>query len=62
MKLMTQDKNEQLENGDDKDRRKRSRYIGSKLRQLYDEVTKEQVPEEFLRILDEADRNHDSDR
>ncbi len=34
----------------------RQRAIGAQLRQMYDEVVREPVPEEFLRLLEEAER------
>jgi Anti-sigma factor NepR len=36
--------------------RRRSERIGMQLRQLYDGVLNEGVPDEFLRLLDEADK------
>ncbi len=37
--------------------RLRRRKIGEQLRAIYDEVASEPVPDEFLRLLEEADRN-----
>jgi hypothetical protein len=34
----------------------RQRAIGAQLRQMYDDVLREPVPEEFLRLLEEAER------
>lgn len=53
--MMMSDK-EDANADDQSERRKRSRQIGSKLRQIYDEVAQEEVPDEFLRILEEADQ------
>ena len=38
--------------------RLRQRAIGVKLRQIFDEVVNEPVPDEFLDILRKADNNH----
>ncbi|MEM6898193.1 MAG: NepR family anti-sigma factor [Pseudomonadota bacterium] len=37
------------------DRHHRRRRIGQRLRQMYDDVANEPVPDEFLRLLEEAD-------
>jgi hypothetical protein len=39
------------------DRRARTKRIGKQLRALYDEVAQEDVPDEFLRLLQDADRS-----
>ncbi len=36
-------------------RRSRTKRIGKQLRQLYDEVTQEDIPDDFLQLLEEAD-------
>jgi hypothetical protein len=36
--------------------RKRGEKIGQQLRKLYDDVTHETIPDDFFRLLDEADR------
>ncbi|RIJ33220.1 NepR family anti-sigma factor [Henriciella algicola] len=40
---------------DDRSRKLRQKRIGDQLRRLYDEVTEEAVPEEFLNLLEQAD-------
>lgn len=40
---------------DDQESRARSKRIGAKLQQLYDDVVNEEIPEDFLKILREAD-------
>jgi len=42
--------------------RLRQRAIGVKLRQMFDEVVNEPVPDEFLDILRRADRNSGGER
>lgn len=49
------DENKQDTAAGDVESRTRAKRIGSKLRQLYDEVAQENVPDEFLKILEEAD-------
>ena len=36
--------------------KRRTQRIGEQLRRVYDEVAQEDVPDEFLRLLEEADR------
>lgn len=36
--------------------RKRGEKIGQQLRKLYDDVAHESVPDDFFRLLDEADK------
>jgi hypothetical protein len=36
--------------------RKRGEKIGQQLRKLYDDVAQESVPDDFFRLLDEADK------
>ncbi|MEM1106934.1 MAG: NepR family anti-sigma factor [Pseudomonadota bacterium] len=38
---------------------KRQKRIGDQLRQLYDEVASEPVPDDFLKLLEEADDDAD---
>ena len=38
-----------------KDRRERGKKIGDKLRAMYDDVASEPVPDEFLKLLEDAD-------
>jgi len=40
----------------DPDRKRRGDRLGEQLRRLYDDVTQEDVPDDFLRLLEEADR------
>ncbi|RIJ26312.1 hypothetical protein D1224_00075 [Henriciella barbarensis] len=42
---------------DDRARKLRQKRIGDQLRRLYDEVTEESVPEEFLNLLEQADNS-----
>ena len=43
------------------DRKRRGDRLGEQLRRLYDDVTHESVPDDFLRLLEEADRSQDSE-
>ena len=36
--------------------KRRTQRIGEQLRRVYDEVAQEDVPDEFLRLLEEADK------
>ncbi|MAI88979.1 NepR family anti-sigma factor [Ponticaulis sp.] len=36
--------------------RSRQRRLGQHLRQLYDEVVSEEIPDDFLKLLEEADQ------
>ena len=36
--------------------KRRTQLIGEQLRRVYDEVAQEDVPDEFLRLLEEADK------
>lgn len=38
-----------------KDRKEQSRKLGTQLRRLYDDVASEPVPDDFLKLLDDAD-------
>lgn len=49
-------KDEQNNTSASSERRVRTREIGKKLRQIYDDVAKEDVPREFLDLLEQADR------
>ena len=40
----------------DRSRRVRQKRIGDQLRRLYDDVTSEPVPDEFLSLLEQADK------
>lgn len=39
----------------------RQRKIGDTLKQLYEDVAKEPVPDDFLKLLEEADQNSSDD-
>lgn len=41
----------------DRSRKVRQKQIGDKLRRLYDDVTSEPVPDEFLSLLEQADKS-----
>lgn len=41
----------------DRSRKVRSKRIGDQLRQLYDDVTSEPVPDEFMSLLEQADKS-----
>jgi hypothetical protein len=45
----------------DPEQKRRGDRLGQQLRQLYDDVTQESVPDDFMRLLEEADRNRSSD-
>lgn len=38
------------------DKKRRGDRLGDQLRRIYDDVTKESVPDDFLRLLEEAER------
>ena len=40
--------------------RARQRRLGLQLRQLYDEVISEEIPDDFLKLLEEADKSSDA--
>ena len=42
--------------GADPERKRRGDRLGEQLRRMYDDVTHENVPDEFLKLLEEADR------
>jgi hypothetical protein len=42
---------------EDRSRKVRQKRIGDQLRRLYDEVTQEPVPDEFLSLLEKADNS-----
>lgn len=50
--MMQDNKNEKQKSGSSQKSKNR---IGEKLRQLYTDVASEPVPDEFLRLLEEAD-------
>ncbi|MAT34540.1 MAG: hypothetical protein CMK06_05290 [Ponticaulis sp.] len=41
---------------DQRERRSRQKRIGNQLRRLYEDVATEPVPDDFLQLLEEADR------
>ena len=41
----------------DRSRKVRQKRIGDQLRRLYDDVTSEPVPDEFLNLLEQADKS-----
>lgn len=45
---------------DDAALRVRQKRIGSQLKQLYDEIVSEDVPDDFLKLLEEADKKSSS--
>ncbi|WOI52905.1 NepR family anti-sigma factor [Parvularcula sp. LCG005] len=45
---------------DVRQRRSRTKRIGKHLREMYDEVAKEDVPDDFMRLLEEADSKSSS--
>ena len=45
----------------DLERKRRGEKLGRQLRRLYDDVTQEHVPDEFLRLLEEADKARSTD-
>ena len=47
---------------DDRFRRTRQKRIGDQLRRLYDDVTSEPVPDDFLSLLEQADARKTSDQ
>jgi hypothetical protein len=59
---MTSDSNDPPHDGDTKDIRARSRKLGQKLQDLYREVAEEAVPNEFLKLLEEADESEAGNR
>ena len=40
--------------------RARQRRLGLQLRQLYDDVISEEIPDDFLRLLEEADKSSEA--
>ena len=44
----------------DADLKRRAAKIGDQLRRLYDDVAQEDVPDEFLKLLEEADKKQSS--
>ena len=40
--------------------RARQRRLGLQLRQLYDDVISEEIPDDFLKLLEEADKSTDA--
>lgn len=45
---------------DRRERRVRSSKIGRQLKRLYDDVINEDVPDDFLKLLEEADKKRSS--
>ena len=43
--------------GEDRSRKLRQKRIGDQLRRIYDDVTNEPVPDEFLSLLERADNS-----
>ncbi|WP_147303754.1 NepR family anti-sigma factor [Parvularcula marina] len=43
-----------------RERRMRTNRIGRQLRQIYDDVIQEDVPDDFLKLLEDADNNRSS--
>ena len=41
----------------DRSRKVRQKRIGDQLRQIYDDVTSEPVPDEFMSLLEQADKS-----
>lgn len=58
---MTERKKDPYHQNETRERRIRNRKIGDKLRQMYDEVANEPVPDDFLKLLEEADEASDED-
>lgn len=58
---MTKRNNDPHLQNETRERRARNRKIGEKLRQIYDEVASEPVPDDFLKLLEEADDASDDD-
>ena len=46
----------------DTERKRRGDRLGDQLRRLYDDVTHESVPDDFMRLLEEADRTRSTDK
>ena len=46
----------------DAERKHRGDRLGEQLRRLYDDVTHENVPDDFLRLLEEAERARSPDK
>ena len=46
----------------DTERKRRGDRLGEQLRRLYDDVTHENVPDDFLRLLEEAERARSPDK
>ncbi len=44
----------------DSEQKRRGDRLGRQLRRLYDDVTHEHVPDDFLRLLEEADKARSS--
>lgn len=44
----------------DADLKRRGAKIGDQLRRLYDDVAQEDVPDEFLKLLEDADKKQSS--
>ncbi|WP_340691916.1 NepR family anti-sigma factor [Hyphomonas sp.] len=44
----------------DADLKRRGAKIGDQLRRIYEDVAKEEVPDEFLKLLEEADKKKSS--
>lgn len=59
-KRMT-DKTEDSSNEPKRARQARQKRLGDQLRRLYDDVANEPVPDEFLKLLQEADKAEQED-
>lgn len=52
---MTESNEDSHRESERRDRRARNRKIGEKLRQIYDDVANEPAPDDFLKLLEDAD-------
>ncbi len=50
----------QADPADQRERRSRQKRIGNQLRRLYEDVATENVPDDFLKLLEEADKKKSS--
>lgn len=48
------------DSADLRERRSRQKRIGNQLRRLYEDVATESIPDDFLRLLEEADKKKNS--
>lgn len=61
--MTDQDKIEASSGRDDEEarsRRLRQKRIGNQLRRLYEDVATEPIPDDFMKLLEEADKNKKS--